>query len=215
MKKLHIRHKKSLDERISEGLGKEVKEVKREWRHVIKFKDENHLLFMAFVLLMAALVIINTVYVLNRGFSGHGSKATKTLITVDSGKYLTSQQTGSNDSETVSIKNVTENDRTDNAFTIDPSQTMLILSISITNTTEKSQQLIPVNQLYVKTSEGDYAALHASSYVTVPLGATELAPGKTAKGQISFAVPKHIANPLLYVDTGWNKNIPLVFDVLR
>jgi hypothetical protein len=212
MRKIPLRHKKNLEERVEDEISKEVREVKREWRHFIKFKDENYLLFTAFVIVIAASLIINTVYILNRNSR---VSATKTLFTPDTSRVLTSLQKGTNSGEAVKISNVTENSKTDYAFTIDPNETMLILNISITNNTVATQQLIPVNQFYVRSNEGDYRALHASMYVTTPLAAAELAPGKTATGQLSFNVPKHIAHPLLYVDTGWDNSVPLVYDVLR
>lgn len=216
MKRIHFRRKKSLDERIGQEISKEVKEARREWRHFIKFKDENYLLFTAFVILLAAGVIINTVYLINRdnNIDKHKTQA-ETFLVPDSSRVLTSQQTGTNVAETVKISSVTENDKTDQAFTLDPSETMLIMNISITNNSASSQHLIPVSQLYVRSDEGDHATLHASMYVSSPLSATDLKPGQTATGQISFNLPKRIAHPLLYIDTGWERTTPLVFDVLR
>jgi hypothetical protein len=216
MKKIHLKHKKNIEERLSDEVDKEIKEVKREWRHFLKFKDENHLLFMAFVILITATVVINAAYIINRTRDTRRTPLkAKTVVYTDSSKVLTSQQVGANDAETVKISNVTENDKTDRAFTIDSNETMLILNISITNSTNAAQQLIPVNHFYIRTNEGDIATLHASSFVTDPIAAADVAPGKTVSGQLSFNVPKHIAHPLLYVDTGWGKNVPLVYDVLR
>ena len=216
MKKIHLKRKKTIEDRITDEVDKEVKEMKREWRHFVKFRDENYLLFIAFVILVAAGVIINTSYVINHTSSARAtSKNSKTIVVPYPTKRLTSQQTGTNSAQTVKISNVTENDKKDYAYSLDSTETMLIMDISVTNNTLQTQQLIPVNQLYVRTEEGDNAAMHASMYVTKPLDATELAPGKTATGQISFAVPKHIAHPLLYVDTGWDKSVPLVYDVLK
>ncbi|MEO8105604.1 MAG: DUF4352 domain-containing protein [Candidatus Saccharibacteria bacterium] len=192
-------------------ISKETKEIKREWRHLKKFKDENYLLFTAFVILIAGLVIINAVYVIE-----HGSTYTPSrLVTIDPNVYLTSLQNGSNGAVTAKISDVTENDKIDYAFAADPGSTMLTFNISVTNTTARTQHFIPVNQLYVRSNEGDYAALHASMYVTKPIPSTDLAPDKTVEGQVSFSIPKRVAHPLLYVDTGWNRTTPLVFDVLK
>jgi Domain of unknown function (DUF4352) len=216
MKKVPKKHKQTIEERIGDEVEKEVLEVKREWRHFLKFKDENYLLFTAFVVLIAAAVIINAVYIIKRNNDNDStSTKAKILILAGSTKILASQQPGGNDSETVKISSVTENDKNDPAFTIDPSETMLILNISITNNTNDSQPMIPVNQFYVRTSEGDLIKMHASMYVTSPLIASTVAPHKTVTGQLSFNVAKHIAHPLLYIDTGWGNNVPLVYDVLR
>ncbi len=215
MKKLDLKRQKPLNKPITNEVDREVRGAKREWRHLVQLTDENHLLFTAFVILLAAAVIINTAYVLNHNSLSFSTRHTKTIIVPDSSAVLTSLQIGSNSAETVKVSKVTENNNTDYAFAIDPSETMLIMDFSITNNTPATQQLIPVNQLYVRSRTGDYANLHASMYVTTPLSATELAPGKTATGELSFNVPKSVAHPLLYVDTGWDKNVPLVFDVLH
>lgn len=203
-------HKKSgLDSIIDE----EIKEVKREWKHFKKFKDENYLLFTAFVILVSAIVIVNTVYILD-----HNSNNTPRYLSggvSDIGKVLTSQQAGQNSAVKVSVSSVTEDDKTDYAFSAEPGTTMLIMSVTITNLTNATQHLIPVSQFFVHSDEGDYAPLHASMYVTKPLEANDLAPGKSATGQISFSVPKRVARPLLFIDTGWDKNVPIVFDVLH
>ncbi len=213
MKKPHIRHKKPLEEHILDEVDKEIKEVKREWKHLLKFKDENRLLFTSFVILVAALVIVNTIFWIDH--SSQQNTVVHVPVTDKNSRVLTSLETGENSALRVSIKDVSENDKKDYAFTLPPTETMLIMNISITNETDVSQQLIPVNQLYVRTDEGIYAGLHASMYVTDPLAADELPAGKTATGQISFNVPKNADRPLLYVDTGWDDTVPLVFDVLH
>ena len=191
------------------GLDGEVKELKREWKHFRRFKDENHLLFAAFVIVLTSLVVLNAFYVISK------NRNNEVVVSNDANQVLTSLQSGNNPSQKVTISNVSENDKMDYAFTIDPSETMLILDVSITNTSSATKQLIPVNQFFVRTSQGETAALHASMYVTNPLKSEDLAPGQTAKGQISFNVPKREAKPLLYVDTGWDNYVPIVFDVLH
>ncbi len=203
------RHHKDFN--LESEITKETKEIKREWRHLKKFKDENYLLFTSFVILIAGLVIINAVYIIE-----HASNITpQRTVTIDPNQYLTSLQTGNNGVLTAKISNVTENNKTDYAFGVEAGSTMLTMDITITNTSAVTQQLIPVNQMYVRSQEGDYAPLHASMYVTRPLSATELAPGMSSTGQLSFSVPARVAHPFLYVDTGWGNTTPLVFDVLR
>lgn len=205
------RTKKPAASNLGTGVDKQLKEVKREWRHLHKFRDENRLLFAAFIIVLTALVIINATYVINHASQSSGKSSSSS----DANHVLTSLQTGTLGSVKARVSKVTENGKTDYAFTIGPSETMLIMDISITNLSADSQHLIPVSQLYVRTDEGDYAALHASMYVTNPLQATDLKPGQTATGQISFNVPKRAARPLLYVDTGWDSYAPIVFDVLH
>ncbi len=187
------------------------KELKKEWKHLSKFKDENHLLFAAFIIVLTSLVVLNAFYIINNS----NNQQRPIIVQDETTAVLTSHQIANNGAQTVSISNVAENDKMDYAFAIDPTETMLTMDISITNNTDATQTLIPVNQLYVRSTEGDYVTLHASMYVKNPLKSQELAPGKTATGQISFNVPKRVAKPLLYVDTGWNNHVPIVFDVLH
>lgn len=191
----------------------EIKEVKREWRNLIKFSDENKLLFAAFVIVMTALVVINSFYIIVR--AKDDNNRTPTIVLANPNKILTSLQTGQNSAIKVTIDNVTESDKTDYAFPISSDSTFLIMDISITNETEQIQKLIPVNQLYVRSNEGDYSPMHPSMYIKNPLATADLMPLQTVKGEISFEVPKRVASPLLYVDTTWNNYAPIVFDVLH
>ncbi len=189
----------------------EIQEVKREWRNFLKFNDENRLLFAAFIVVLCSLLVVNVLFVVNALTTHY--EPTKTQIKTN--QYITSHYEGTNGVLSAKISNVTENDKKDNAFTIDPSETMLIMDIEIKNTTNQMQHLIPSTQLYVRSDEGDYAQLHASMYVVTPLSAKELAPGESVKGQISFNVPKRVATPLVYIDTGWDNYGPVIFDALH
>lgn len=190
----------------------DIKEVKREWRSFLKFNDENRLVSTAFVVVLSSLLIVNAIFILNQ----FGSTTTKSATPmVESHRYVTSHAVAKNGAMTAKISNVTENNKQDYAFTIDPSETMLIMDIVITNETKETQHLLPSIQLYARSLEGDYAQLHASMYVTDPLPAKDLKPGETAKGQISFNVPKHIGMPLVYIDTGWDNYGPIIFDALH
>lgn len=205
---------KQAEKGFSDVVDAEVKEVKREWRHFLKFRDENRLLFTAFVIVLTAIVVVNTIYIVSH-VNTDKSDSSPATAQPNPNLVLTTLETGTNGAEQARISSVTENAKTDYAFTIDPNQTMLIMNIKITNKTAETQHLIPSSQFYVRSDEGDYSSLHASMYVTTPLSATDLKPGQSASGQISFAVPTSVARPLLYVDTGWNSYTPLVFDVLH
>ncbi len=201
------------DASVSEVVEKEVKEVKREWRQFLRFKDENRLLFASFIVVLTAIVVINTLYIVN--YTNRGTDDGTVATQPNPNLVLTSLQTGTNHAVQARVSNVSENSKRDYAFTIDPSDTMLTMDISITNLTSVTQQVLPSNQLYVRSNEGDYAPLHPSMYLTNALAATDVQPGQTVKGQISFDVPQRVASPLLYVDTGWGGYAPLVFDVLH
>lgn len=162
---------------------------------------------------LIVLLIINGVYISNR--ISHDSPLPTPRIIANSNLILTSLQTDETPAYTVNVKNVTENSTFDPAFTIDTTDTMLILDIAITNHTSAKQDLVPTTQLYVRDREGDTFMMHPSVAIKNPLAAASVGAGETVKGQISFAVPKKLANPLLYVDFGWKNQAPTVIDVLR
>lgn len=191
----------------------EIKEVKREWRNFLRFNGENRLLFAALIVVLCSFLIVNALLVMS-GMSTNSTNDTPEQARYSS-QYVTSHYEGKNGALKARISNVTENNQKDPAFTIDPSETMLIMDVSITNTTSSIQHLIPSTQLYVRSDEGDYAQLHASMFVTNPLPAKDLVPNETVTGQISFNVPKRVAMPLVYIDTGWNNFGPVVFDALH
>jgi hypothetical protein len=173
----------------------------------------NFMNWVTAMIILLTILILNTVYIATR------LSADKTVPTVkltsDSTKILTSLQSDETSAYTVKVKNVTENATNDPAFTIDPDHTMLIMDISITNHTPGKEDLVPVNQLYVRDHQGDTFMMHPSMFLKTPLAATTLDPGATVQGQISFDVPKNLPNPLVYVDFGWNHDAPTVIDVLK
>lgn len=192
----------------------EVK-IKKEYKFLKKLKEKNedHLLFAAFIVVVASAVVINTIYVINRVPALHD----RLVPTHASGanKVLTSLQKAETDAYTVQVSNVTVTDKVDRAFSTVPADIMLIMDISITNTSNGSQQLVPANQFFVRDRQGGLYMLHPSSFATKPLELSSLEPGKTATGQLSFAIPKILAHPLLYIDLGWNDNTPAVIDVMK
>lgn len=182
----------------------------------LKFNDNEILLFGILLVLLGLLVIVG-LYV-NRYLKNTDPKVStihSTAGDVSPPFVLHSQQLAKTDAYDVSISNVSENDKKDRAFPISDNETMLILDFSITNKTRSEQDFYPMTDLYVRNKDGDYSALHASSLVTNPLIPGKLKPGETLSGQVSFSVLKRDARPLLYVDTGWNDQVPVVFDVLH
>lgn len=169
-------------------------------------KDEKHLLLMSLVLLLAAALVINAIYITNQ---------LKAAQAYNGGHVLTSSQTAQTPELAAAVKNVSESDKIDIAFTLPEGETMLVMDFSITNHTKSIQDFIPTSQLYVRTRVGDYRPLHPSLKVKNAIKAGQIAPGETISGQISFGVPKAATNPLLFVDTGWEAAAPVVFDVLK
>ena len=129
------------------SVGEEIVEAKREWQNLKKFGNENHLLFGAFIIVLCSILAVNVLYILNRP-AEDSAHIKNTLVFVDSPHYVTSNQIARNGAMSASIKNVTENDKKDMAFTIDPSETMLILEVTVTNNTTETQHLLPSIQFY-------------------------------------------------------------------
>jgi len=204
---------KSKKSATNDPLDNGVKEVKAEWHHFIKFSDENRILFSAFIILLCGIAVVNTIYIVSRYNKSNFNQTV--VLQPTSPTVVTSLQTASTGALRAKISNVTENSKPDYAFTISPDDTMLTMDISITNTSQNTQKLLPSNQLYVRSDEGDYSALHPSMYVTNVLSSADIKPGQTASGTISFDLPKRVARPLLYIDTGWGGYTPPVIDVLH
>lgn len=202
-----MRRKKKLSnvEQIEEKIKKEYKFLRR-----FKDKNENHLLFAAFLVVMTSMVVVNTLFIIDYVPERRAGTAL-----ADPHKVLTSLQRSATEAYVVNVSNVTVNDKEDNAFGPAPGETILILDISITNVSSGQQQLVPASQFFVRDRQGGLYLPHPSSYVTAPLNLVMVDPGSTITGQLSFAIPKILAHPLLYVDLGWNDTAPIVIDVMK
>ncbi|MFZ1249019.1 MAG: DUF4352 domain-containing protein [Candidatus Saccharimonadales bacterium] len=201
-------------EKLEDTLQKEAHELQVEYKRFERFRNENSLLLSVFVLGIAALVIINTLFWVQ--VSRHRlTKEAKLTTTITSLKTMTSLQTAHNFAVTAFVANVGGSTTTDNAFPVRDDEILLLMDVTITNKTALSQQLTPVSQLYIRSVDGDYIKLHPSMQVKKPLEPQELGPGKVATGQLSFVIPKEMTSPLLYIDTGWDRSTPLVIDVLH
>jgi hypothetical protein len=189
--------------------------IKKEWKIIKHFRDENKVLVMSIVWLLIAIIVINTIFVVARLSDRDEKNDARVVAASYAGVTLTSQQYAQTTAFAAHISNVYETAQEDHAFPLDPDQTMLILNLTVTNNTTTEQDLYPVNQLFVRDQEGGTYTPHASMFITQPLAAQTVKPGQTVTGQISFAIPKRLTRPLLYVDTRWDNQAPVVFDVLR
>lgn len=194
------------------------KRIKRSWWDTVvhfRIKDEEHLLFSAFVIVLLGIIVVNTTYIIGKQNDQNTVASGITNVVSQPQKVFTSQLTATSPFYQISVSDVTENSKQDPAFTISSDETMLILTLHVKNASNTNQVFVPSQQLYVRSSDGDYAQLHASMYVSKPIQQTTLKPGQTVSGQVSFNVPKSQSRPLLYVDTGWGDYAPVVFDVLH
>lgn len=157
------------------------------------FRDEDRLLFASFVIILAALIVVAVVYV-----SGHQNNIVyKSIDSAPSAptKVLTSQQVAQSGAYSISVSNVTASDKKDPAFGISDSETILFVTVSITNKSDRKQDLAPVTQFYARSRDGSNFPMHPSMYVTDPLPSAKLSPGETIKGEVTFAVPKKSIEP--------------------
>lgn len=219
----HLNHKESSvknpfrkkhHETPVEFIEDEVKELKKEYGRFRRFSDENSLLIGTIVLGLAALVLINTLFWVMVTKQNDEARRQRDVAAVSQHVTTTLSDT-KNSALSATVRNVSLKTDRDPAFTLADTEAIAIMDVTITNTSSKTQQLIPVNQFYVRTDEGDHAALHASMFATKPIAATDLAPNASATGQISFAVPKNAPNLYLYIDTRWDDTTPLVINVLK
>ncbi len=190
--------------------------IKREYKILKMFKEKNEdkLLLAAFLVVLTSLVVINTIYFIDHQ-SGKSNLIGSLISPPNPNRVLTSLQKAKNGAYETKVSNVTEMNKDDKAFTLAPTDTLLVMDISITNSSSNMQQLVPASQFYVRDREGGFYMMHPSSYLTSPLVLGTLAPGKTVTGQLSFAVPKILAHPLLYIDLGWEDTAPVVIDVMK
>lgn len=195
-------------------IAKEAKELSKEYGRFRKFADENSLLMGVLVLGVAALVGINTLFWVSwtAPNTPRSMGVSQEILTTTIKKSL---QSADNAALSVKVKDVTANSNSDPMFSLGDDETMLIMHVSVTNTTKSAQQLTPVRQFYIRSSEGDYATIRPSSSITDPLSFQQVPAGATVAGQIGFAIPKRLSNPLLYIDTAWDMTTPLVIDVLH
>ena len=183
-------------------------------RYLERLRDENSLLGAMLVLAVVAILLVNTLFWTQ--FTRQRNQQEQSRLTVVSRQTIrTSLQTAQNFAATVSVRNVGEDTKVDHAFPISEDQKLLTMQITVKNNTDKPQQLFPVNHLYVRTEQGDFARLQASSYQKRPLQAQKLNPAQAATGEISFALSKQITKPLLYIDTGWDASTPIVISVTQ
>lgn len=173
-----------------------------------RFRHEHSLVFAAFVLALTALVVVNTLFMV------HTLRREQNVQPVVYSRISTSLQLASNGALQAQVRNVAT-ELSDDLFQVSDIQAVLIMDITIKNTTTRTQQFIPVNQLYVRSEDGTHSALHMSSHAPKPIPASELKPGQSVSGQLSFVIPRSAERPLLYIDTGWDNSTPLVVDVLR
>ncbi|MBL8121873.1 DUF4352 domain-containing protein [Candidatus Saccharibacteria bacterium] len=201
-------------EALSDAVQSEASELKREYKHFARFRDENSLLFGVFVFGVAAIVIINTLFWVHytRNKTTEELKASTSVVSLQAS---TSLQTANNFAVLAKISNVGTSKIEDPAFPLGSGKVLLTLDINLTNRTDKTQHLIPISHFYVRSPDGDNITLQPSSYLTKPLETQDLSPNQTVSGQLSFAIPEKQVKPLLYIDTMWNDATPLVVDVLH
>lgn len=130
-------------------------------------------------------------------------------------KILLPQQTAKSRAYTITLSDVALSDKHDPAFTLDDNENMLVAKLTITNNSPTNQDLYPVNQIYIRTQDGLYYQMHPSMYVTEPMRAGQVSPGQTISGQVSFAIPKAVKQPFLYVDLAWEDYVPVVYNLLN
>lgn len=104
---------------------------------------------------------------------------------------------------------------TDQAFTPEVSQNIVIVPVELTNRGKSTYNFFPSIQTYIRDSEGSTYTMHPTIALKDPLPAGELTSGKTLKGELSYAIPKTLQRFRIYFDMGWGDMAPAVFEVNR
>ena len=171
-----------------------------------KSRIENKLVPSAILVALVVLVIIAGIFVRNHLQST--DFYSQSHVTVSTEQVQTK-------SLAAAISQISEIDKRDPAFTLADTEVLLVMRLELTNKTASEQYFIPTANLYVRTGQGDYRPLHPSMFIKDPIYSGTLKPGQTIVGQISFSVPRTATNPMLYIDTGWNAEVPVVFSPLK
>jgi hypothetical protein len=103
----------------------------------------------------------------------------------------------------------------DPAFTPAAGQDLVVFAISVTNRSQAIQPFLPSVQTYIRDDEGGTYPMHPSVGATNPLPATDLHPGETVSGQLSYAIPSTLKHFRFYVDPQWQGMTPVVFNLNR
>lgn len=103
----------------------------------------------------------------------------------------------------------------DKAFTPPVGQNIIVLAISVTNKGDVTHPFLPSIHTYVRDDEGETYKMHPSTAIVNPLPASDLAPGQTVSGQVSYAIPASMHNFRLYIDPQWGDMAPVVFRLKR
>ena len=190
--------------------------AKKQWLKIDRYrrKNEDKILFAAFVVAIGAALIVNTIYIVNR-MPAYLTNQPANRVALNPQTILKTSQMGNNGVFEVTISGVREDNTPDRAFPVGATDTVLIATVSIKNTTTSTKQLIPDSHIYVRSDDGVNYTSHPSSVLTSPLIFQEVAAGQTAKGQVAFAIPKSVTDPRLYIDPAWEDSSPIVYAVLR
>lgn len=102
---------------------------------------------------------------------------------------------------TMKLSNPTYTDGT-GIFAAPEGKHYLILDFSVKNVSDKSINVMPASDTYVKAANGTLGYLTPYTLEN-PLRAGELLPGETINGQLSYLVNKN-TDELFYVDSIWS-----------
>lgn len=111
------------------------------------------------------------------------------------------------------VSDVQGNIPSDQAFAIGPTERIVMLTLTIANKSTMAQHFFPSRSTFVRDQEGDIFTMHPSMALTHPLQGSDIEAGQTVAGQITFALPKDINKPRLFVDPAWDNTAPAVFNL--
>lgn len=103
----------------------------------------------------------------------------------------------------------------DPAFAVAADEDIVIVSMEITNRSDQEFGFFPSVHTYLRDNEGRSYMMHPTVMMKSPLPATDMKPGQTVKGELSYAVPARLKTFRMYVDPQWGDMAPAVFKLHR
>lgn len=103
----------------------------------------------------------------------------------------------------------------DPAFAVGSDEDIVILTLEIKNRSDQEFGFFPSVHTYLRDNEGRTYVMHPTVMMKNPLPATDMKPGQTIRGELSYAVPSRLKLFRLYVDPQWGDMAPAVFPLVR
>ena len=114
----------------------------------------------------------------------------------------------------IKLSNVHSAPGADPAFKLEEGHHFLVFTLSVTNTSAKTQYFWPVYQTFVRDSIGRQFTMSPTMTIKSPFQAGAIAPGATQIGELSYDLNKDAESPRVYIDPAWDSSLPAIFNLI-